>query len=147
LGPLPIRLARHRAELLASVCRATAETVLGRQEYGMESGNLVGRVVKACQAAIGKALSNPGEALAIAGGLQSAIATLNLVANETATPLRPCAERGCGATAAEHQVTGHDAAGAIGRELEQSAMGPGGAQEARARAGSGHGFEAYVRPT
>ena len=50
----------------------------------MESGDLVGRVVKACQAAIGAALSNPGEALAIAGGLQSAIATLNLVANETA---------------------------------------------------------------
>jgi len=50
----------------------------------MESGDLVGRVVKACQAAIGAALSNPGEALAIAGGLQSTIATLNLVANETA---------------------------------------------------------------
>jgi len=70
--------------LLASVCRAAAATVLGRQEYGMESGDLVGRVVKACQAAIGAALSNPGEALAIAGCLQSAIATLNLVANETA---------------------------------------------------------------
>jgi integrase len=70
--------------LLASVCRATAATVLGRQEYGMESGDLVGRVVKACQAAIGAALNNPSEALAIAGGLQSTIATLNLVASETA---------------------------------------------------------------
>ena len=35
-------------------------------------------------AAIGAALSNPSEALAIAGGLQSTIATLNLVASETA---------------------------------------------------------------
>jgi integrase len=50
----------------------------------MDGGDLVGRVVEACQAAIGAALSNPSEALAIAGGLQSAITTLNLVASETA---------------------------------------------------------------
>jgi integrase len=66
------------------VCRATVSEVLGRQEYGMENEDLVGRVAKACQAAIGAALSNPSEALAFAGGLQSALATLNLVASEIA---------------------------------------------------------------
>lgn len=49
----------------------------------MENGDLVGRMVKACQAAIGTALENPAEALAVAHGLRSALDTLNLVAGET----------------------------------------------------------------
>lgn len=41
-------------------------------------------VVEACQLAIGKALSSPSEVMGIAMGLESALATLKLVATETA---------------------------------------------------------------
>jgi len=50
----------------------------------MENGDLLTRVVQACQAAIGTALRNPSEALGVANGLRSALDTLNLVAGETA---------------------------------------------------------------
>ena len=50
----------------------------------MENGDLLTRVVQACQAAIGTALRNPSEALGVAHGLRSALDTLNLVAVETA---------------------------------------------------------------
>lgn len=50
----------------------------------MENGDLLTRVVQACQAAIGTALRNPSEALGVANGLRSALDTLNLVASETA---------------------------------------------------------------
>jgi integrase len=50
----------------------------------IENGDLLTRVVQACQAAIGTALRNPSEALGVANGLRSALDTLNLVAGETA---------------------------------------------------------------
>ena len=50
----------------------------------MENGDLLTRVVQACQAAIGTALRNPSEALGVANGLRSALDTLNLVAGEIA---------------------------------------------------------------
>jgi hypothetical protein len=86
LGPLPIREAEARAQQLATLCRSAAALVMDNRECVVETGgeNLLGRVVAACQAAIGTALKNPVEALSVAQGLQAALSTLQLVAGETA---------------------------------------------------------------
>lgn len=65
LGPLPIRIARQKAESLAALCRVAASAALESKGCVMENGDLLTRVVQACQAAIGTALRNPSEALGV----------------------------------------------------------------------------------
>ena len=66
------------------MCRATASAALESKGCDVENAELLERVARACKVAIGTALRNPGEALAVANGLRAALDTLNLVAGETA---------------------------------------------------------------
>lgn len=91
LGAMPVRRAKTLGRRCALLCSLVFELAakelsgtMAKSDLETSEADLLKHVIDACQQAIGKALTSPSEALGIAMGLDSALATLKLVASEAA---------------------------------------------------------------
>lgn len=91
LGAMPVRRAKTLGRRCALLCSLVFELAakelsgtMAKSDLETSEVDLLKHVIEACQQAIGKALTSPSEALGIAMGLDSALATLKLVASEAA---------------------------------------------------------------
>jgi integrase len=90
IGARPRRDAERLALQLAAMCRAIFAVAESKKEHVAmentrsddEGQDLLAQVVAACQAAIGKAMAEPSQALGIARGLGAALDALRLVGGE-----------------------------------------------------------------